>query len=630
MDTTREIRRHRVGIPATALAAALTFALASSSAVSAALFTVGPGGTHATIQAALDEARTTPGAHEIRVAAGHFHERLMVLDAPVGNLRMTGGWNAAFTERSSAPEATVVDALEQGRPLTLWCTSGSLEIEGMAFTGGRSVHPSGEWVGGSGGGVRVFAQSSCRVALTRVAVYDNTAEKVSDQGDLPGHPHFAYAGGVFASAWDGASFELRESRVEGNRAINHVTGAATGGGLYLQSVGQGRVGVVGNSITGNLAQGVQQASIGGVSALALGTSSLVLEDNRVAENRARALGGDAGVPGAIIQAIEGARLEARRNRFLDNRQDGSTFQLVVDTQDAAVLHLSDSIVAGGDGGGLSIQASEESRVFASNLTVADHAENTLSLRARDGASAVSLYNTLVFGNEADVVSVDGAGDVDLDAPSNLVGVDPRFVDPTARDYRLRADSPAIDAGNDHPPGGLGPLDVDRNPRIQGGRVDIGAHESAGDRFCRVDRFGEVTGVPAFTPACSCFRDDALRSMRCGFYFPDLFLVARFPLPLIPGQDIKVDWSLNPWAPFAGQPYRMEAVLDWMGKEIPVEGRGKLEGRLREDKIGSETLLFTTPFEPAVLRTTLQHLPVGGQLPVTSLTEILIALDEPVD
>jgi hypothetical protein len=35
----------------------------------------------------------------------------------------------------------------------------------------------------------------------------------------------------------------------------------------------------------------------------------------------------------------------------------------------------------------------------------------------------------------------------------------------------------IDAGDDAPPGGLGPLDLDKGPRIERARVDIGAYEA---------------------------------------------------------------------------------------------------------------------------------------------------------
>ncbi|HEY6402065.1 MAG TPA: choice-of-anchor Q domain-containing protein, partial [Blastocatellia bacterium] len=56
---------------------------------------------------------------------------------------------------------------------------------------------------------------------------------------------------------------------------------------------------------------------------------------------------------------------------------------------------------------------------------------------------------------------------------NLEKTDPKFADPAAFDFCLRADSPAIDAGLAVP--GVG-ADYDGSVRPRGGRVDIGAYE----------------------------------------------------------------------------------------------------------------------------------------------------------
>jgi hypothetical protein len=72
------------------------------------------------------------------------------------------------------------------------------------------------------------------------------------------------------------------------------------------------------------------------------------------------------------------------------------------------------------------------------------------------------------------------------------GDDPRFVDPiydyenlvTPPNFRLRPDSPAIDAGTLESPSPAGPRDVDGHARVLCGRVDMGAYEfGIGDVNC---------------------------------------------------------------------------------------------------------------------------------------------------
>ena len=69
-------------------------------------------------------------------------------------------------------------------------------------------------------------------------------------------------------------------------------------------------------------------------------------------------------------------------------------------------------------------------------------------------------------------NVDSSG---LILADNLEKTDPKFADPSAFDFHLRSDSPAIDAGLALP--GVG-ADYDGRARQRGGRVDIGAYEYA--------------------------------------------------------------------------------------------------------------------------------------------------------
>ena len=107
-----------------------------------------------------------------------------------------------------------------------------------------------------------------------------------------------------------------------------------------------------------------------------------------------------------------------------------------------------------------------------NLTVADHVGTGLDLMKIGGASTLTLYNTLAFDNGVNF-SDSGTG---VGTGSNLIGVDPLFIDPTSLDYHLMPGSPAFDVGDNTPPGDLSSIDFDGRPRIADGTVDIGIFE----------------------------------------------------------------------------------------------------------------------------------------------------------
>jgi hypothetical protein len=134
-----------------------------------------------------------------------------------------------------------------------------------------------------------------------------------------------------------------------------------------------------------------------------------------------------------------------------------------------------------------------------------------------GGAALALSNTFFTDSISYVFFSSGTGPkhlshnsfgfIDCDnlhpnvtcGPGNLSGADPLFRDPAAGDYTLLPCSPLIDAGSDAAAAGI-PTDIAGKPRIQGARVDIGAHEAP--------PFG-LAAPPAVKPACGTASDGAV-------------------------------------------------------------------------------------------------------------------------
>jgi hypothetical protein len=130
--------------------------------------------------------------------------------------------------------------------------------------------------------------------------------------------------------------------------------------------------------------------------------------------------------------------------------------------------------------------------FENNLVYAtgvDHAVlGTVQGAQHDGMStrprlAGNLYYTSGGRAAAATFGVLGRTYVGWSAYRHATGLDrashfaaPRLRHPSRGNLHLRRTSPAVDAGLRLPSGTVGPLDIDRQRRVRGGRIDIGADE----------------------------------------------------------------------------------------------------------------------------------------------------------
>jgi hypothetical protein len=113
-----------------------------------------------------------------------------------------------------------------------------------------------------------------------------------------------------------------------------------------------------------------------------------------------------------------------------------------------------------------------------------------------GAGTIAVANNIVWdGSVDDVFNVSSNApnlvfahnDIDgfQTPPAVSVGdinASPQFMAPGAGNYRLKGDSPARDTGENSPPGGIRIYDLDGNPRVVFGTVDMGAYEIQNEIF----------------------------------------------------------------------------------------------------------------------------------------------------
>jgi predicted outer membrane repeat protein len=101
-----------------------------------------------------------------------------------------------------------------------------------------------------------------------------------------------------------------------------------------------------------------------------------------------------------------------------------------------------------------------------------------------GPSSIELMNCILWDGGNEIVNNDNSAitilysDVEGGWPGQgNIAADPLFVNEDSQDYHLLPTSPCIDAGDPNYIAEPNETDLDGNPRIIGGRIDIGAYES---------------------------------------------------------------------------------------------------------------------------------------------------------
>jgi hypothetical protein len=137
------------------------------------------------------------------------------------------------------------------------------------------------------------------------------------------------------------------------------------------------------------------------------------------------------------------------------------------------------------------RVNQNKQVFRNNILIG----NQNGLRIEHGWH--SYYPTweynLVFANNKDYVGIPDQTEI-----SGNISVDPFFDNPSASYYHLSSGSPGINAGDPNYPDDQNETDIDGQPRIIGGRVDMGSDEFHGNNVAPIVDAGEDQTVCAWT------------------------------------------------------------------------------------------------------------------------------------
>jgi hypothetical protein len=423
-------------------------------------------GNHPTIQAAIDAAE--PG-DVVLVAPGTYVERIDFLGKEI---TVEGSGGAGVTTLDGGGEGSVV-TFQSGETL-------ASVLRGVTVTGGagsafETITFQGVVVVDVGGGIKVV-DSKARLEACRIA----------------GNSAPAAGGGVFAHT---SSIQVVDCEIVGNSTLGgeaFFSQVPTGGGgiyarggslfedcLIKDNTGHGLcVNVDGSStLVRSTIEGSTKAGIVYRSAFpSLGT--LRLTDCIVRGNSDGGVRASVDGEGFLTSAI-----------FIDRCViDGNTggvlaAGLYVGTA-AGHVFVNDSMITrntstSGGAGGLWIGGFWWS---VTSCTIAGNVSSGVGGAEAYGGSVNVFRNTIVWGNEgAQLVTNVTPAWCDVQggfAGTEILDVDPHFVDAANGDFHLAPTSACQDAGD---PSITSGLDLDGDPRVLGGRVDIGADEATFDK-----------------------------------------------------------------------------------------------------------------------------------------------------
>ena len=433
----------------------LLYKLAYLSAIAAALSLIAVPSSQAatinvpagqpTIQSAINAASN---GDTVLVAPGTYHE----------NINFEG--KSITVISSGGPAVTTINGGGNG-PVVLFVSgegTGSV-LSGFTVTNGNSNSVSGvsppTWNGGGGGIVAFNAAPTIR------------GNVITQNGAC------AWGGGIYVGA---TLFPGPSAVIEGNQITENIVGAdgcsgGGGGGIAVTSTGSTQI--IGNTISGNAV--VPGDAGGGILLFAVTTP--IVENNVITNNSAIFSGGQGG---GIYLVADSSNEIAENVQIIQNLIFGNASDygggIYVGTGNG-VISFTNNTIADNNGsyGGSGVYLDIYGAAIQSynNLIIGAPGESALYGSCQQG-TAVTLFNNDLSAPGANAIQTFNCDVIGNVGTNGNVSVNPLFLDGTSN-FHLQYGSPAVGAGDSSAPN-LPSTDLDGNPRLVNGKIDMGAYE----------------------------------------------------------------------------------------------------------------------------------------------------------
>lgn len=441
-----------------AILALATMALACSATSAAVVYVDGAAGNDGNDGLSWATAKKTvtkglsaaSSGGEVWVAATVYVERIELKSG----VKLYGGFPAGggvWETRNWTANPTILDGNQGGSVVTSFSgTAASTRIDGFTIRNGRASY---------GGGIDCDGGSP---TIANNIISGNTA---TDSG----------GGGIKCSS---SSPTISSNTITGNTSSGSVNG---GGGIFCYSSSPL---IAGNTISGNT------ASTGGGGIFCFYSSSPAISDNAITSNTANYDGGGISCSYSSSPTISNNTITSNTASECGGGIRCSSSSSPTIANNTIAGNTTSSNYTGDGGGGIYCDVSSPAILnntitgntapyhgggiycYDSSPALSNNIVAFNSSGIYKGAGTPTLQYNCVYGNASYQYSsglLAGTGDISLD---------PLFVDRPGGDYHLMSGSPCIDAGNN---GAVQPdwLDMDGQPRVLGGDVDMGADEFEG-------------------------------------------------------------------------------------------------------------------------------------------------------